>query len=125
MKRITFISVTAFLFSLCANGQTITGTFPLLAGHKVRLEGFYGLDTYLIGSTDVSEEGEFMLNYSEAANDIGQLISADNSPFIVILSGEDIKLKGESFSHPETIDILKGRENLLFEQYATEHPRRE
>jgi hypothetical protein len=34
-------------------------------------------------------------------------------------------LKGESFDHPETIGILKGRENRLFEQYAMEHPRRE
>lgn len=56
---------------------------------------------------------------------MGQLVSADNRPFIVILSGEDIELKGESFDHPETIEILNGKENLLFEQYAIELPRRE
>ena len=53
---------------------------------------------------------------------MGQLLSADNRPFIVILIGEDIELKGESFDHPETIGILKGRENRLFEQYAKEYP---
>ncbi len=120
-----FLLVAAFLTNPGANDQTITGTFPLLAGQEVRLEGFSGFDTYLISSSDVSEEGKFVLNYSEADYGIGQLVSADSKPFIVILSGEDIKLKGESFAHPEVIEVLKGEENLLFEQYATEHPRRE
>ena len=125
MKRFTFLIVIAFLSSLGAKTQTITGTFNLLAGQEVRLEGFYGFDTYLISSSDVSEEGKIVLNYSEAGHGMGQLVSADNRPFILILSGEDIKLKGESFGHPETIEILKGEENRLFEQYANEHPRRE
>lgn len=119
------ILVAVFLSCFRANAQTIIGTFPLLTGQEVRLEGFYGFDTYLISSSDVSEDGEFVLNYSEYDYGLGQLVSADNRPFIVILSGEDIKLKGESFRHPETIEILKGEKNLLFEQYAMEHPRRE
>ena len=117
--------VTAFLTTPGVKTQTITGTLPLLAGQEVRLEGFYGFDTYLISSTTVSEEGKFMLDYSEAGCGMGQIVSADNRPFIVILSGEDIELKGESFAHPETVNILKGEENRLFEQYAMEHPRRE
>lgn len=120
MKPGAFLIVTAFLLSLEASAQTITGTFPLLAGQGVRLEGFYGFDTYLISSTAVSEDGKFVLNYSEAGCGMGQIVSADNRPFIVILSGEDIKLKGESFDHPETIEILKAKENRLFEQYATD-----
>ncbi len=125
MKLITFLIVIAFLTSPGARAQTITGTLPLLAGQEVRLEGFYGFDTCLIDSTTVSEEGKILLDYSEAGYGMGQLISADNTTFIVILSGEDIGLKGESFDHPETIEILKGKENQLFEQYAMEHPRRE
>ena len=125
MIRVTFLIVTAFFSSLGAKAQTITGTFPLLAGREVSLEGFDGFKTYLIISTAVSQDGKFLLNYSEAGYGMGQLVSADNRPFIVILSGEDIVLKGESFGHPETIEILKGEENLLFEKYATEHPRRE
>ncbi len=131
MKHTSFLIVTAlllvtaFLTGYGAKAQTITGTFPLPAGEEVRLEGFYGFDTYLIGSTTVSEEGEFLLDYSEAGYGMGQLVSADNRPFILILSGENIELKGESFGHPETIEILKGEENQLFEQYAMEYPRRE
>jgi hypothetical protein len=45
--------------------------------------------------------------------------------FFVVLGGEAIKLKGETFALPETIEILEGRENQLFAQYATQHPRRE
>ncbi len=122
---IAILLVAALLSGYGANAQTITGKFPLLAGHEVRLEGFYGFDTYKISSTRISDEGEFVLSYSEAHYGMGQLVSTAVRPFIVILSGEDIKLKGESFSHPETIEILKGKENLLFEQYAIEHPRRE
>ncbi len=66
MKRIAFFIVIAFLSSFVTKAQTITGKFPLLAGQEVRLEGFYGFDTYKISSADVSEEGKFVLNYSEA-----------------------------------------------------------
>jgi peroxiredoxin len=122
---ISFLLVAALLPSFGAKAQTITGTFNHLAGQRVRLEGFYGFGTNLIGSANISEDGKFVLNYSEADYGMGQLISTDNRPFIVILSGEVIELKGESFDHPETIEILEGRENQLFEQYAMEHPRRE
>jgi thiol-disulfide isomerase/thioredoxin len=43
----------------------------------------------------------------------------------VILSGEDIEIVGEALSYTETIKVTKGQENLWFEQYAKEHPRRE
>ncbi|MCC5907253.1 MAG: redoxin domain-containing protein [Balneolaceae bacterium] len=43
---------------------------------------------------------------------------------MVILSGEELELKGEALSVPESIEIVKGNENRLFEQYAGEHPRR-
>jgi hypothetical protein len=32
---------------------------------------------------------------------------------------------GQKLSQPETIKVKKGKENLYFEQYAQEHPRRE
>jgi thiol-disulfide isomerase/thioredoxin len=124
MKR-TILVFAVFLLSFGINCQTIKGTFPLLAGQEIRLEGFYGFDTYLISRTNVSEDGKFILDYPEASYGMGRLISIDERPFVVVLSGEDIVLKGGSFSHPETIEIINGRENLLFEKYATEHSRRE
>jgi hypothetical protein len=43
----------------------------------------------------------------------------------VILSEEDIVIKGEALSYIETINITNGQENQWFEQFAQEYPRRE
>jgi thiol-disulfide isomerase/thioredoxin len=120
-----FLLVVAFISNFDAKAQTVTGELPLLAGHDVRLEGFSGFESYPISSANICEEGKFMLDFSESDYGMGQVISSGNRPFIVILGGEDIELRGESLDHPGSIRILKGRENLLFEQYAMEHPRRE
>jgi thiol-disulfide isomerase/thioredoxin len=92
---------------------------------EIRLEGFNGLNTYLIDDMMTDQQGNFSLSYSESDYGVGYLISSDEKPLIVILSGEGIEIKGETLSLPETIKILKGKENILFEQYAKEHPLRE
>ncbi|MFW5757846.1 MAG: TlpA disulfide reductase family protein [Bacteroidota bacterium] len=38
---------------------------------------------------------------------------------------ENLQLTGDNIAAPETIVIKKGRQNQLFEQYVSEHPRRE
>jgi len=107
------------------NAQTITGTFPQFSVEEVRLESFDGFETPLIGTSEVAQDGTFILEYSGADYGMGQLILADGNPFIVVLSGENIVLKGDALNAPETIEILQGEENQLFEQYASDHPRRE
>jgi len=126
MFRITHIIIALVLFSANAFSQnTIKGTFLRLANKLVKLEGFTGFETYLIDSVRTNEEGKFILNYSGNDYGMGYLVSADKQPFIVVLSGEDIELKGETLSYQETIQVIKGKENKLFGQYATEYPRRE
>jgi thiol-disulfide isomerase/thioredoxin len=105
--------------------QTITGNLSLLANQSIKLEGFNGLKTYPISSTTIDDKGNFKLNFSKADYGVGYLLSADDKPLFVILSGEDIELIGEALSYPETLKIIKGKENQWFEQYALEHPRRE
>jgi thiol-disulfide isomerase/thioredoxin len=105
--------------------QTVSGNLSLLAKQTINLEGFNGLKTYSISSTTIDEKGNFKLNFSKADYGVGYLLSADEKPLFVILSGEDIELVGEALSYTETIKITKGQENLWFEQYAQEHPRRE
>ena len=129
MKKLAII----ILFFTCVSAfaqNSITGTFPGLAKQQIKLVGFNGFDTYAIDSTQVNENGEFNLKFSKNDYGIGYLLSADNKSFVVILSGEkekgeSLKLKGESMAIPESIDIVEGNENKLFEQYASEHPRRE
>lgn len=124
MKKIALFILTCLL-QAGISAQTISGDFSLLANQEIRLEGFNGLKSYLIGATKIDEKGHFKLNYSKSDYGIGYLISADDMPLFVILSGEEIVLKGEALSYMETIQVLEGKENKLFEQYASEHPKRE
>jgi len=122
--KICFLLV--YLFSLLSQAQnTITGTFPPLAGQKVRLIGFEGIGIYPIDSAKVSEKGEFKLNFNSKDNGMGYLSAADNKASFVVLDNEDIQLKGELLSITESIVCLSGRENQLFIKYATDHPKRE
>lgn len=105
--------------------QTISGNLSLLPNQPIKLEGFNGLKNYPISSTTVDAKGNFKLNFSKADFGVGYLLSADEKPLFVILSGEDIELVGEALSYVETLKVTKGQENQWFEQYAKEHPKRE
>lgn len=124
MKTITTIAFLLFL-SVSLYAQTITGTMSQLAKQEIKLEGFDGLKTYAIAKTTTDEVGNFTLNYGKKDKGVGYLMSADNKPLFVILSGEDIVLQGEALSYIETLKITKGDENEAFATYATEHPKRE
>ena len=108
-----------------ATAQTVSGTFPGLAGKEIRLEGFRGFGTHVISRTTVTDEGTFTLPYQAEHVGMGRLVSTSDQSFIIVLSREDIRLEGESLVHPEGIEILQSEENLNFDRYASEHPRRE
>ena len=105
--------------------HTITGNFPLLTGQQVRLVGFEGFGIYTIDSTKVSEQGVFTLKYADKDRGMGYLSAVDKKAYFVVLANEDIQLKGEVLSVPASVVTLSGKENQLFVQYATEHPKRE
>ena len=125
MTRKLILLIIAISFCLGLFSQTITGNFSLLSGQKINLEGFNGLKTYPISSSKIDEKGNFELVYSKADYGVGYLMSSDKKPLFVILSGEDIEIAGEVLSYTESIKIKKGKQNLWFEQYAQEHPRRD
>lgn len=120
-----FWIIALIFFSLNSYTQSVAGELSLLAGKIVKLEGFNGLQTYAISSTIADSNGYFSLRYSTADLGIGYLVSANEKPFIIILSGEDIAIEGEALSRTETLRTTKGQENRWFEQYAREHPKRE
>ncbi len=122
-----FISVSAlcFLFLTTHAQNTITGNFPALAGEQVRLVGFTSFGICTIDSTSVSEQGVFQLNYSDKDRGMGYISASDNKAYFVVLDKENIQLKGEALSVPESVITLSGEENKLFVQYAVEHPKRE
>jgi len=113
------------IFSVIAKSQTISGKFSLLANQEIKLEAFNGLKTYLVNTTIIDEKGNFTLKYTAKDYGVGYLMASDNKPLFLILSGENIEVVVEALSYIETIQITKGKENQLFEQYAKEHPKRE
>jgi thiol-disulfide isomerase/thioredoxin len=128
MSRILLCCLLGFnfiSFIQTATAQSVSGTFPTYANQEIRLQGFDGFNTYIVSLATASDTGYFELSY--AATDIGMayLIGPDDQSFLLVLSGEEVELQGDSFAQPESIQILRGDQNKLFEQYASEHPRRE
>jgi thiol-disulfide isomerase/thioredoxin len=104
----------------------ITGTFPALANQQIKLTGFQGFTTYPIDSVKANDQGVFTLAFNKDDFGMAYLAAEDEKAFIVILApGENLVLEGEALAFPQTVTIVSGRQNLLFEQYAGEHPRRE
>lgn len=125
MKKLKLILLLLFVSAFVYSQNTITGTFPGIAKQQIKLFGFSGFDTYLIDSIQANEKGAFILTYTEKDYGMGYLSTVKDKPFIIVLSDQTIRLKGESFAVLESIKIIEGHENQLFGQYATEHPRRE
>jgi thiol-disulfide isomerase/thioredoxin len=105
--------------------QTISGNLSLLTNQSIKLDGFDGLKTYPISTTTIDEKGGFTLTFSKSDYGVAFLMSADNKPYFVILSEEEIQLSGEALSYAESLKVIKGKENFWFEQYAKEQPKRE
>jgi thiol-disulfide isomerase/thioredoxin len=116
-----FISLSHFLQS-----QIIQCYFPPLKGSNVKFGTFEGLYSKILDSAIVDAQGNFSFQFSSTKPAVGYLVNEENKPYFLILDkGEQISLKGEYFSIPETIKVLAGKQNQAFSQYATEHPKRE
>jgi thiol-disulfide isomerase/thioredoxin len=105
--------------------QKVSGKFTLLSNQPIRLEAFQGMNTYLVDETTTDASGNFSLKYSKIDFGMGYLMSSDDKPLFVILSGEDVIIHGEAPSYIESLKVIQGKENQIFEQYAKEHPKRE
>ena len=125
MKKAYILLTTVLFLTGFLQAQVITGNLNLLKNAEIKLEGFNGLKNYTIATTKTDSIGNFKLSYSAKDVGVGYLISDVNKPFFVILSREEIEITGEALSYPESIQITKGKENQLFEQYAKEHRVRE
>ena len=125
MHKIRITTFIFLLFTLHSYSQSITGSLSLLVNQEIKLEGFNGLKTYSISQTTMDGKGNFLLNYSKSDYGVGYLMSSDKKPLFVILSGENIEILGEGLSDIATLQTTKGQENIWFEKYAKEIPRRE
>lgn len=126
MKKLYSIVLLLNLCVFAYSQNTIQGTFSDFANQELKLVGYTGFDTYIIDTVHADKKGEFTVSFSKENHGMGYLLSEDEKSFVVILAeNENLQLKGETFALPETIVIVNGIQNQLFEQYASEHPRRE
>jgi len=124
MKKVIIGNFLMLASILVYSQNTIYGIFTDLSDQNITLHGFNGFQTYVIDSVLANEKGEFKLSYNKNDYGMGYLSAQDNIPFFVVLNGETIKIEGYTFTRIDSIKIVEGRENQIFEQYASEHPRR-
>lgn len=125
MKQFLILFLCLTFYCSLTNGQTITGNLSQMAGQQVTLEGFNGLKTYSISNCTIDKQGDFKLAYDKADYGVGYLQSNDKKTFFVILSDEHIEIKGDALGNTKTIEVVGGRENKIFQEYALAHPKRE
>jgi thiol-disulfide isomerase/thioredoxin len=126
MKKIIIALANLLIIIQVWSQNTVTGTFTELANQQINLIGFNGFDTYTIDSTQANNKGEFVLSFDKEDSGMGYLLSENNKSFVVVLAeNRNLQLSGLNFELPESIKIIQGKQNQLFDQYATEHPRRE
>ncbi len=129
--NITLTQLLTIVISILYSGliwsqHTVTGTFTNLANQQLKLMGYSGFNTYTIDSVQTNEKGAFKMVFHKKDCGIGYLLSENNTSFIVILAeNENLQLRGVNFELVEDITITQGKQNKLFSQYATQHPRRE
>ncbi len=121
-KLILILSVLA-ISSYAQN--SISGNLSQLKSQTIRLVGFNGFGIYTLDSTQVNEQGDFKLTFSDKDLGMGYITAADNKPYFVVLAKEQIQIKGEVLSAADGIVILTGNENIAFVNYAKEHAKRE
>lgn len=124
--RIFLVILHQFMVVLTFYAQTLTATFPSMAGEWVRFGTFQGIQSKTLDSLRVGANGVIKFTFNTDKPSIGYLITAENKPYFLILDkNETIRMQGEHLSYPESITMLEGKQNKAFTTYASEHPRRE
>jgi thiol-disulfide isomerase/thioredoxin len=124
--RIFLVILHQFMVVLTFYAQTLTATFPSMAGELVRFGTFQGIQSRTLDSVKVGQSGNFSFSFKPDKPAIGYLITAENKPYFLILDkNERIRLQGGHLSYSESVQILEGQQNQAFATYAVQHPRRE
>ena len=78
-----------------------------MANQEITLQGFNGLQNYAIATTKIDEKGNFKLNFTPADYGMGYLVSSDKKIFLLVLSGENSELVGETIRSVDFPHITK------------------
>ena len=124
------IKKSVFVFALhcvvsVAFAQQISGTWSSLANQNIKLQGFNEFDTYTIDSVKADAKGTFSLSFSKENYGVGLLSAEGIKPTIILLANETIEISGINEDGDLSSRVTKGSQNLLFQQYINEQPKRE
>jgi len=125
MKKTISIIFVLLAFQLAINAQEVKGNFSALPNQPIYLFGFQDFEAYVIDSSRTDATGDFSLAFSKTDYGMGYLESVDNKPYILLLTNEEVGLKGEAPSYTGTIAIYKGSQNRALIKYASQQPKRE
>ena len=79
------IFLISWILLLGVNAQTLTATFPSIAGELVRFGTFQGIQSRTLDSVKVGANGSFSFSFKTDKPAIGYLITAENKPYFLIL----------------------------------------
>lgn len=65
------------------------------------------------------------MRYSASDKGMGILKAAGQTPYVVVLSGKDVRVSGVSLSDVSSLKLIEDKENRAFAQFASEQPKRE
>ncbi|MCA1762627.1 MAG: TlpA family protein disulfide reductase, partial [Flavobacteriales bacterium] len=82
-------------------------------------------ENHSVSTAIADTTGHFTISFEGVEDGMGFISVKDGKPYFIVLSGQDIVLKGGYFADPNSITCTKGKEQQAFIQYASEHPRRE
>lgn len=107
------------------SAQSITGNLAELPNQKIYLYGYDNFDRYAIDSTTTNAQGIFKLNFSTTDHGVGLVETEVARPSLIILAQEHIAIELTAIEDDFQVAITEGRQNLMFQQYLSEQPKRE
>jgi thiol-disulfide isomerase/thioredoxin len=120
-----FLGLALLLLHFQSIAQQITGVLPDVPNQKIYLYGYDNFDPYAIDSTISDAQGVFKLNFSTTDHGVGLVQTEVTRPSLIILAQDYIAIEWTAVEDDFQAAVTQGRENLLFQQYAREQPKRE
>jgi len=103
---------------LQANAQTLKGTLTEHKGQTITLTGFNYYKTQELSKTVADSIGNFTLNYPKGYRGMAVLKTQDNSSLVLVLTAQNIRLKGNHLKEPDSLVFANSTSNTNFMYYA-------
>ena len=100
------------------NAQTLKGSLKHHAEQEVVLTGFNYYKTQELSKTVADSIGNFTLHYPKGYRGMAVLKTQDNSSLVLVLTAQNIRLKGNHLKEPDSLVFANSTSNTNFMYYA-------